>query len=75
MLKTLVTFLTATPSPVWMLVAALHYAISTCPTSIIHWHQDLPHDTIGSLAKLLCHIVLLAHDKVLVEDLEDLATL
>jgi hypothetical protein len=35
----------------------------------------LPHDTVGSLAQLLGHIVLLAHDKVLVENLEDLATL
>lgn len=37
--------------------------------------EYLPHDTIGSLTKLLGHIVLFVHDKVLVENLEDLAAL
>jgi hypothetical protein len=84
LLKTLVTFLMATPSPVWMLVAALD---GTCqhmymyPLTCLTFTLDiqvwgyLPHDTIGSLTELFCHIVLLAHDEVLVENLEDLATL
>jgi hypothetical protein len=75
LLKTLVTFLTATPSPVWMLVAALHSTISTASNKYHRWNQDLPYDTVGTLAELLRHIVLFVHDKVLVENLEDLATL
>lgn len=69
----------ATPSPVCTLVAALR-TISTCVSSVsssVHvcCLEYLPHDAVGSLTKFLRHIVLLAHDKVLVENLEDLATL
>lgn len=40
------------------------------------WHTSYsPHDTVGSLAKLLGDGVALVHNEVLVEDLEDLSTL
>lgn len=35
----------------------------------------LPNDTVSALSQLLCDIVLLVDNEVLVEDLEDLATL
>jgi hypothetical protein len=36
---------------------------------------NLPHDTISTLPKLLCHCISLVDDKVLVEDLKDLSPL
>src|ERR1700712_3258565 len=71
--KTLVTFLIATPSPVWLFVAALG-CVSCIPPSIFH-SICLPDYAIRALAQLLGHIVALIHDELLVEDLEDLAAL
>lgn len=83
--NTFVTFFTATPSPVAVLLAALdrRRRRSSCQD-----HSDTrsgckgdeqqgthsPDDTISSLAKLLVDDVTLVDDKVLVEDLEDLPT-
>ncbi len=64
------TFLIATLSPVWELVAALHLG------QLGHWERTanvLPDNTIRTLAQLFCHSVPLIDGEVLVEDLEDLA--
>ena len=47
------------------------------PVDVWHLKKDkcLPDYAIGSLAKLLGNIVTFINDKVLVEDLEDLAAL
>jgi hypothetical protein len=69
LLKTLVTFLMATPSPVWLLVAALraHYQHRVCA---VPWaDRVLPDDTVCALSQLLGHIVALVNDEFLVEDL------
>lgn len=79
LLKTLVTFLIATPSPVELFVAALpdhvsalRTATSQCLLLGYSGVPDIPHDTISALSKLLCNIVPLVDDKFLVECLEDL---
>jgi hypothetical protein len=74
LLKTFVTFLIATPSPVWPLVAALHnhelYSLASAAED-----EGSPDDAIGTLSQLLGHIVPLVYNELLVEDLEHLATL
>ena len=75
LLKTLVTFLMATPSALWLLVAALG------PSSRSAWRPHplppllllaLPHDAVRALAELLGDGVSLVDDKLLVEDAEHL---
>jgi hypothetical protein len=69
LLKTLVTFLMATPSPVWLLVAALgahnQHAYAYAPGR----GPVLPNDAVCALAQLLGHIVALVDDEFLVEHL------
>lgn len=72
MLKTLVTFLMATPSPVWLLVAAL-WQFNQHGLRAASRGASLPNNAVGALAQLLGHIVALVDNKLLVEDLEDLA--
>jgi hypothetical protein len=67
LLKTLVTFLMATPSPVWLLVAALWaYYQHLCA---LHCPRVLPDNAVCALSQLLGHIVALVDDELLVEDL------
>ena len=85
MLKTLVTFLMATPSPVWLLVAALREWVSTTHDTYMCRRESgkdkkkmkhgllVPNDSVGALAQLLCHIVPFVDDELLVEDLEHFA--
>jgi hypothetical protein len=105
LLKTFVTFLTATPSLVCEFTAALDWI--TCgqphlPQILEHdkifskserrkptndnsegtqlgsesaEKADVPNYPISTLTQLLGHIVSLVNDEVLVEDLEDLASL
>jgi hypothetical protein len=80
LLKTLVTFLMATPSPVALLVAALCglsacctvrcWAVLRCSAVRVLFSPD---NAVGALAQFLGHVVALVHNKLLVEDLEDLA--
>jgi hypothetical protein len=43
LLKTLVTFLMATPSPVWLLVAALCRKVSSClRVAVVEAYQTMP---------------------------------
>jgi hypothetical protein len=63
----------ATPSPVWLLVAALwahyqHLCALPCP-------QVSPDNAICALSQLLGHIVALVDDELLVEDLFKLSEL
>jgi hypothetical protein len=69
LLKTFVTFLMATPSPVWPLVAAL--GMSARDTTTVP--GGLPDNTICALSQLFGHGVPLVDNEVLIEDLEDLA--
>ena len=83
LLKTLVTFLMATPSPVALLVAALCglsaccampcWAVLRCDAVDAARVLFSPDNAVGALAQLLSHVVALVHNKLLVEDLEDLA--
>jgi hypothetical protein len=73
LLKTFVTFLIATPSPDWTLVAALHNISYLSMTDPISWVS--PDDTVSALTQLLCHIVSFVDHKLLIENLEDLAPL
>jgi hypothetical protein len=90
LLKTLVTFLMATPSLVWLLTAALlRVGCQLIARSrrgavfgeknrcgiYLHLGADIPDDAVGALAKLLGNRVALVDDEVLVKDLEDLAAL
>lgn len=84
LLKTLVTFLIATPSFVWLFTAALRYGANVNERSRCSGRlrtlrcaasADLPDDTVGTLAQLFGNRVTLIDDKVLVEDFEHLPTL
>lgn len=59
----------ATPSPVWLLVAALrgHYQRRACAEP--GCGRVLPDDAVRAQAELLGHIVPLVDDEFLVEDL------
>lgn len=80
LLKTLVTFLIATPSPVWLFVAALksiRSANAVMGSRAIGRRGllALPNNSVSSLTKLFGHIVAFIDDEILVEDLEDLSAL
>ena len=95
----------ATPSLVWLLMAALHdgvspvlystcvdraklanscRAVTSCGAKLVRgcdkWRGkscaecDIPDDSVGTLAKLLCDGIAFVNNKVLVEDLENLAS-
>lgn len=65
-----------TPSEVVLLYSPLHgYRRKQTPHRSLENADNLPNDTVCTLAQLLGHIVPFIHDKVLVEDLEDLPTL
>lgn len=63
------TFFIATPSPVWLLVAALRGVKGIG----IELKGSLPDNAVGPLAQLFCHIVPLVNDEVLIENLENFA--
>jgi hypothetical protein len=67
LLKTLVTFLMATPSPVWLFVAALgaHNQHANAPGR----GPVLPNNAVCALSQLLGHIVALVDNEFLVENL------
>jgi hypothetical protein len=67
LLKTLVTFLMATPSPVWLWAHYQHLCALPCP-------RALPDNAVCALAQLLGHIVALVDDELLVEDLSHALT-
>lgn len=71
LLKTLVTFFMATPSPVWLLVAALRarYQCRVPSAPSRGSSRVLPDDAVGTLSQLLGNIVSLVDDELLVEDL------
>ena len=69
----------ATPSPVCVLVAELE--TKDLSANILRKQvggqetRHLPNDTVCALSQLLGHVVSLIHNKILIEDLEDLAAL
>lgn len=68
LLKTLVTFLMATPSVVWLLVAALHDTGSAVG-HVGCGRRSVPYDAVSTLSKFLGHVVALVDDELLVEHL------
>ena len=72
LLNTLVTFLTATPSLVWLFTAALRRQFSA-PAS--EETQISPYNAVGALSQLFRNGISLVDDKVLVKHLEDLSAL
>ena len=75
LLNTFVTFLIATPSCVWELVAALYHELATCALQLACRPGFLPDNTISSLSQLFGDSVSLVNDEVLVEDFKHLPPL
>src|SRR5271154_6133314 len=71
LLKTFVTFLIATPSPFWLLVAALWIYRSAWSAMYVAY---IPDNSISALSQLFRHSVSFINYKVLVEDLDDLSS-
>lgn len=72
LLKTLVTFLMATPSPVWLLVAALGAESALVMRRAVA--RVVPDNAVGTLSQLLGYIVALVDDELLVEHLQAVST-
>jgi hypothetical protein len=68
LLKTFVTFLMATPSPFWPLVAALQDC-QLLPMAMLLVY--VPHDTVSALSQLFCDGVSIINNEILIEDLKD----
>lgn len=73
----------ATPSPVWLFVAALTFRCKcarTKPSDGVQNHdakdaKGVPYNAVRSLSKLFGDVVALIDNEVLIENLEDFAAL
>jgi hypothetical protein len=74
LLKTLVTFLIATPSWVWEFVAALWEQELANTQLTTQSRNALPDNSVSTLTKLFSHRISLIDNEVLVENLEHLSS-